>query len=142
MIKYSDLKKIATTRLREARVLYKAGFYDGAAYLTGYVVEISLKVVICKNLNIDTYPDEGNDKKFFRSHDFDRLLLLSGLSEKINAKNKTSTGLFANWSLITQWGPERRYVKVGTYNKKDVKEILDALVNRNDGFFNFIKQIW
>jgi hypothetical protein len=35
--------------------------------------------MICKNLNIKEYPDNWKEKQIFASHDFDRLLLLSGL---------------------------------------------------------------
>lgn len=142
MIKREDLKLIAETRLKEAKVLYKSHLYDGAAYLCGYVVETSLKVMICKNLKIDNYPDDGEERKIFFSHDFDRLLLLAGLSKKINAKNKRNKKLFANWSILTQWRPEGRYAPIGTYKENDAKEFLKALEDKKDGFFVFIKRVW
>lgn len=142
MINYDDLKKIAKTRLKEAKILYKAGFYDGTVYLAGYVVETSLKVLICKHLKIDDYPDNGKDKQVFSSHDFDRLLLLAGLSKKINAKNRRGKKLFTNWSMLTKWNPNGRYAMIGTYKENDAKEFLKALEDKKDGFFVFIKKIW
>jgi len=98
MIQYKDLKLISETRLKEAKVLYEHGLYDGAAYICGYVLETALKAMICKNLKINEYPDDGKDKTIFSSHDFDRLLLLSGLQSKISlgARNKKNlqTGHF------------------------------------------------
>ena len=141
MVKYEDLKNIAETRLEEAKVLNKNGFYDGAAYLCGYVVETSLKAKICKTLKIDDYPDDGKDKVVFSSHDFDRLLILAGLQKKINLNNKRNKILFQNWSLLTAWKPDKRY-KLNEYKKTDVDDLLKALENRQNGFFIWIKKIW
>jgi len=35
----NEFREISAIRLREARVLFKNGDYDGAYYLCGYVVE-------------------------------------------------------------------------------------------------------
>ncbi len=141
MIKYEDLKLIAETRLKEAKVLYDNNLYDGAAYICGYVVETALKARICKNLKIKEYPDDGKDKQIFSSHDFDRLLLLCGLQNKISLANKKTRKLFENWSLLTNWKPEKRYT-LGVYNKQTVKNLLDALEQGQYGFFNWIKKLW
>lgn len=139
MIKYADLKGLADIRLQEAKVLYRNKMYDGAAYLCGYVVEVALKARICKVLNIKEYPDEGNNKSIFSSHDFDRLKLLSGLQDVITLKKKR---LFTNWSLLTQWKPERRYDPVGTHNYKEVNQMFHALENPSWGFLSWIRKIW
>ena len=139
MIKRGDLKKIARIRLREVKALYKSGLFDGAAYLCGYVVEASLKAMICKNLKISKYPDEGEVRHIFTSHDFDRLLLLAGLQKEISLRKDKN--LFTNWSLLTKWKPEKRY-KIGIYKKEDVKDLLKALEEKRSGFFTWIKKIW
>lgn len=142
MVNKEKLKKIASSRLKEAKYLYKVGLYDGAVYLAGYVIEIALKVLICKNLKIDEYPDEGKNKDVFISHDFDRLLIFSGLSKKINAKNRRNKKLFENWSVLTQWRPEGRYSPIGTYKKNNAKDFLKALEDKENGLFVYIKKIW
>jgi len=141
MIKYEDLKLIAETRLKEAKVLHRSRFYDGAAYLCGYVVETALKARICKNLNVKEYPDDGKDKTIFSSHDFDRLLLLTGLQNKISLANRKNKKLFENWSLLTRWKPERRYT-VGGYKKQDVEDLFRALEYGKLGFLVWIKKLW
>lgn len=141
MIKYEDLKLIAGTRLKEVKVLHKNRLYDGAAYICGYVVETALKAKICKNLNITEYPDNGKDKDIFLSHNFDRLLLLSGLQNRISLANKRNKKLFENWSLLTNWKPEKRYA-IGIYSKQDVDDLLGALEGGPQGFYNWIKKIW
>jgi len=141
MIKYKDLKKIAQTRFKEAKVLYKNQLYDGCVYLCGYVVEVSLKARICKTLNIDLYPDDDkNLRGFFSSHDFDRLLLLSGLQNEINALKNPR--LFTNWSLLTKWKPESRYTPIGTYKKQNAIDLINALSEKDSGFYKWIKKIW
>lgn len=142
MIKYKDLKAITKKRLQEARVLYKNGFYDGAAYLCGYVVETSLKARICKNLMITEYPDDGKMKNIFSSHEFDRLLLLAGLSKQLSLSNKRNRHVFQSWSLLTAWKPDRRYIPIGTYTKKEIEALFKALTDRRTGFLTWIKKIW
>lgn len=50
MISTQELKKIAAARLRDAEILYQGKRYDGAFYLCGYAVELTLKAKICKTL--------------------------------------------------------------------------------------------
>ncbi len=141
MIRYEDLKLIADTRLKEAKALQSSRLYDGAAYICGYVVEAALKARICKNLKINEYPDDGKDKDIFSTHNFDRLLLLSGLQNRINLANKRNKKLIENWSLLTKWKPDRRY-KLGEYKKQDVDDLILALEAPRYGFFTWIKKIW
>lgn len=73
-----NLKDLSETRLKEARVLYDNGFYDGAKYLIGYVVETALKAINCNNLNYNNFPPrtEGELKKVFLTHNIDSLVVL------------------------------------------------------------------
>lgn len=139
MVKYTDLQILAESRLKEAKVLYRNKLYDGAAYLCGYVIELSLKARICKHLGLQEYPDDGNYKTIFSSHDYDRLLLLAGLKDQITITNPT---LFTNYSILTKWKPENRYMTIGTYNQQDVKEMLDALNKGKWGVYRWIKTLW
>lgn len=141
MVKCSDLKLMAQVRLDEAKVLLANGFYDGAAYICGYVVELSLKAMICKNLKINEYPDDGKDKNIFSTHDFDRLLLLAGLQNKLTITSRALKKIWSNWSLLTAWKPERRYI-TGFYNKSSVDSLITALEHPRDGFFTWIKKKW
>ena len=142
MITRKDFQKIAELRLKEAKTLYKAGLYDGTVYLCGYAVEAALKARICRHLQMKEYLDSGDMKGIFLSHDFDRLLLLSGLSNKINLANKKNAKLFQHWSILTSWTPEARYFPVGTSDKKYAKNMLYALEHKSDGFLVWIKRIW
>ena len=50
MITLNELKTIAQVRLLDAEALITAERYDGAAYICGYAIELSLKARICKTL--------------------------------------------------------------------------------------------
>jgi hypothetical protein len=134
-----ELRDLANLRLREAEALYDAGFYDGAAYLCGYVVELALKARICKLLGVTDYPDTGDYKRVYAVHDFTQLLFLSGLRTKLDPGN---VPLFTNWSTAIPWKPERRYSPVGTFSQQDAQDILDAIRDRNNGLLRWIKRYW
>jgi len=137
-----ELQKIAITRLKEAKVLYDNGLYDGAVYMCGYVVEAALKARICKHLQMKQYLDTGDMKNVFLSHDFDRLLFLSGLKNRINLANRRGTNLFKHWSTLTTWTPDMRYAVVGTYTKQYAEDVIKALEDTSDGFLVWIKKLW
>ena len=96
----ADLKKMARVRLKDAQVLLSAQRYDGAAYLCGYAVELALKARICKSLHWTHYRLDGAYGPFFKSHDLDRLLDVSGFSLKMKSK------YLAEWSTVDFWKPE------------------------------------
>ena len=134
-----ELKALARLRLREAEALYDAGFYDGAAYLAGYVVEIALKARICRLLGLAEYPSAGALKQSYAVHDLDQLVLLAGLRPKLNPAN---AALFANWSVAQPWKPDRRYTARGTYGQQDALDILNAIRDPNGGILRWIAKYW
>jgi hypothetical protein len=135
-----ELKELAFLRMKEAETLFDAGLYDGAAYLCGYVVELALKARICKHLCLPEYPDSGTHKKFFAVHDFDHLLLLSGLKPEVSLTHDPE--LFNNWSVATPWNPERRYLPAGSTTKQEAQDLLDAIRANPKGLFPWIQIHW
>ncbi len=55
----NQLKELALLRLREAEALHAVGLFDGAKYLSGYVLELALKARICRILDVEEYPVES-----------------------------------------------------------------------------------
>jgi len=111
MIDQAELRKIAEERLKDADTLLEAGRYDGAIYLGGYVVELSLKSRICSVLKWKGFPQtRGEFHNFlsFKTHDLDVLLSLSGAEDEIKTK------YLAEWSAVATWDPEARYNPIGT----------------------------
>jgi HEPN domain-containing protein len=134
-----ELQQLACLRLDDAEALYAAGCYDGCAYMCGYVVEFGLKAAVCSTLDIDEYPEKGSRlKDSFKTHDFDDLKLLAGM-EKAFTTNAT---LLTNWSVASQWKPERRYEPKGTYNQARALEVLDAVRAYPEGVLACISTHW
>lgn len=103
MANCSELKKIARARLRSAALLMRGKDWDGAAYMLGYVLECALKSAACKALRLEEYPERTrNDKAnaFFMTHNFDQLLIVSGMSDIFHLQNEPQA--FENWSEFTQ----------------------------------------
>jgi hypothetical protein len=121
MISTSDLKAIARARLDDARVLGKR--FDGAVYLSGYSVEVALKARICRTLKWNGFPDTAAEFKGLQSiktHDLEILLRLSGVEGRIKTK------FLAEWSLVLDWDPEKRYRTVGQFTEQQATDTLAA----------------
>jgi len=133
-----ELQQLAKLRLAEAEHLYAKKLYDGAVYLSGYVIEFALKARICKLLKLQDYPSEMSG--LFKTHNFDVLKLLAGLTGDINvSKNKQ---LFDNWSIATSWKPDQRYSPKGTSDQKRAKEVLASLTDDPNGVLMWLSKRW
>lgn len=138
----AELRELARTRLKEAKVLFNSGLYDGSWYLAGYVVELALKARICRILDLDSYPDTGQISKSFKTHNLDHLLKLAGLENKLKKAWSSQRKLFANWSIVTSWNEHFRYKPVGTSKMASAQNIINSLENKTDGVFVWIKKYW
>lgn len=135
-----ELKELARLRLREAEHLYREQLYDGCVYLCGYVVEFALKARICRVLKMNEYPESGDLGKIFRTHDFDVLKVLAGLTSEITVT--ANNALFNNWSLATQWNPGYRYLPVGTSNATKAGDVLTSIKDKPNGVLTWISKRW
>jgi len=110
MIATNDLRAMARARLCDARVLLRSERFDGAFYLCGYAVELALKARICRTLRWSGFPETGQDFKGLQSiktHDLEILLRVSGIEAKIKTEH------LAEWSVVLDWNPEKRYQSIG-----------------------------
>lgn len=133
MISHEELREIANARLKEAKILHKKRCHDGALYLCGYAVELSLKAVIAKNLNpvgqastshIPSTKDEFRIVQNITNHDLDALLALV----PSNIIQDIKTRYLADWSLVQKWNPEMRYAPIrGAAAKKEAGEVINAV---------------
>lgn len=133
-----QLQDLAQLKLREAEALFTADFFDGCAYLCGYVVELALKARIYATLGLNEYPEKGL-KGAFRTHDFDDLKLLAGMEHEFSANRPV---LLSNSSIASKWKPERRYEPPGSYDRVAAEEILNAIRTRPDGVLECISSRW
>lgn len=136
-----ELKNISKTRFKEVKVLYRNRLYDGAKYLSGYVVETALKARVCRMLDSD-YPESGEISKSFLTHKFDTLVKLGGLQRTLDNELNSNVNFKTNWSLATSWTEAFRYKPIGTSSQADVQDIINALQDKNDGILTWIKRRW
>jgi len=123
MIAVEELRQIASARLKDAKILYKANRFDGAFYLCGYAVELNLKAKICKILKWSGFPSTNSEfqgLQSFKTHSLDLLLKLSGQEGKIRI------GYLADWSIVVKWDSEKRYSISGTVNPKEAKDMIES----------------
>jgi len=95
-----DLEAAATERLDDAEALLKAGRYAAAIMSGLYSLEIRLKVIICRRLDVQNLP------RIFETHDLNALILHAGLSRKIQEVRRPS-------EIVPHWN-ELRKISVQT----------------------------
>ena len=121
MISTMDLKSAARAYLRDATILLREQRYDGAYYLCGYAVELALKARICRTLRWTGFPQtraEFEGRQSLKTHDLEDLLQVTGVGARVKAKN------FAEWSIVLNWNPEKRYQKTGNSTKQDAADMV------------------
>ncbi len=133
------LQQLAAERLADAEVLFQAGRYSGAWYVSGYVLEVALKAVVCRTLRVPEYPESALRSKAFKTHDVAELVLLAGLQAKLAAEIKNA-GFQRNWETVTEWSPVDRYRSVKT--KQDVADLLLAYKDPTKGVFPWLTRQW
>ncbi len=142
----TTFKNVALARVKSAKILIDNQDWQGATYLMGLALECALKATICKTLRIAKYPESHHDKKipdFFMTHSFERLLLLSGLSDIFNVE-KIDDGVYDSWSAFTVQYPGEwtamRYAdpQVSRLNKPITKQLFACLYENEKSIINII----
>ena len=121
MLTPADLRTIAHSRLQDAQILFANARYDGAGYICGYAVELTLKARICDTLNWPAFPQtpkEFTNYTSFKTHSLVVLLSLSGREQLIKQNH------LADWSFVCQWNPEDRYRVAGGISANDAQQFL------------------
>lgn len=116
MLARTDLLKIARGKLKDATVLFTNRRLDGASYICGYAVELTLKARICKTLKWKGYPESNSEfqnYQSFRTHNLDVLLHLTGREEFVKTNN------MVEWSGVNDWESKSRYNMTGSVTKED-----------------------
>ena len=141
-----EIKHLAELRLQEANILLSNGYPDGAYYLGGYALELALKAIICKNLDIeDLFADSSSHPKesirVLKVHDLSRLLLFSGLIEKHKIEKRSNVVFSTNWSNVEKWNESARYNK-GKYTTQEVQIFLNSIDDPLNGILTWLKTHW
>jgi hypothetical protein len=147
----TEIRSLAGQRLRESEILYRNGMFDGAYYLAGYSVELTLKAKICERLGIPNLYDEGDAKtnsirgigeirKTLKTHNLFTLLIFSGLKVKFDNDKATNIDLAkANSLLFNAWDENARYKPCGYMQNQDVEKLI-TLLSQPNGILSWIEQ--
>jgi HEPN domain-containing protein len=73
----NDFQKLAALRLKEARVLFDAGCWEGAYYLAGHAIECAIKARIAKQTKKFDFPARQDRENDCYTHDFKKLIRLA-----------------------------------------------------------------
>lgn len=151
----AEIKKLAATRLEEAEILCKEGYWDGAFYLAGYSIELTLKARICEKLEIDNLFDDSDKKDEninairtkFKTHDISQLLIFCGLFKKLQREKihnsilmKTYADFIAPSNKDNKWSEQVRYsFAIGGQLKRIFVQSFITLLKDQQGLLEWIK---
>jgi len=135
----TDLQRICECRLKEARILYEHGRFDGAYYLLGYALECSLKSCIAKQIKEHVVPDKDLINKFY-THKLNDLLGFAGLRPKFEEACMADNDLKLNWAVVGNWSEACRYRH--NFEWKETKDFFDAVHNERSGVLKWLMNWW
>jgi hypothetical protein len=126
----AQLDAASNERLADAEALLKEGRYASAIAMGIYALEIRLKVIICRKLEVATLPSH------FEIHDLDALITLTGLSGKVT-RVKRPRGVLRNWDelrVMSRKLEDLRYVPdPKTWDRAKAEKVLSQLRDPPDG---------
>jgi HEPN domain-containing protein len=138
MLTKTDLEKLATLRLEDAKLLFDAGKPSSAYYLSGYAIELAFKVCISKQIQASVIPD----KKFIidiYSHNLEKLLGHAGLRAQFENDMKADPQLETYWGIVTKWDEQSRYE---FWDPLSAADLLEAISDPANGVFQWVKKHW
>lgn len=122
-------------RLRDAKVLYAAGHFDGAYYLGGLGIECALKACIARAAQRFEFPDKARVDRI-HTHRLDVLFKEAGLESELT---RATRGLKENWATVRDWRVDLRY-SLGR-SEAECRTFLKAITGR-DGVLPWLKRVW
>lgn len=138
-MKKNELKKKSESRLKAIKSSYKEGLYDEVVADSGLVIEFALKAAVCKAIKKDIYPEEI---RRYRTHDPEALIDLSKLRSDLENEKVNNLDFFINWSLLSKWSINFRYMPPGTHDVNTSNEYINAIEKENGGVYPWIKKRW
>jgi HEPN domain-containing protein len=134
----NDLKDLAKIRVTEAKTLLNNWNYDGAYYLSGYVIECGLKACIAKQTKKYDFPNKRTVDES-HTHDLTKLVKIAGLELALDTEIRSNVRFARNWAVVKDWSESSRYEK---HTAQEAKDIYSAIMNRNNGVLRWVKHNW
>jgi hypothetical protein len=133
----SELEIAWRDRLEDAESLLTSGRFATSICMALYALEICLKSRICRRLDLDQLP------KAFEIHDLDGLLVLSGLSRKLNKQPRKPSRTKRNWDALLKMADrltDLRYTDASKWNRQDAESILDMVRDPKHGVLTWLQK--
>jgi hypothetical protein len=134
----NDLRGLASTRLREAKVLLKSGEFAGAYYLAGYAVECGLKECIARRTNLHDFPDNKRAVQSW-SQDPERLVGVAELKDSLDTEIKSDPVFSRNWANVIRWNEASRYA---INAEREAIDLIKAISDRKHVVLRWLKRYW
>jgi hypothetical protein len=126
----ADLDQACQERLDDAKILLRGGRYAAAITHAIYALEIKLKVLICRRLDISRLP------KVFEIHDLEALMLHTGLNTKLQ-RSKRLQAVATNWNELVDLSRKMDQIRYkpdpNQWNKQLAELVLHHLQDPHDG---------
>lgn len=132
------LQELARIRLKEARALLREGYYDGAYYLCGYIVECGLKACIARHTKRYDFPDKEAVIKSY-THNLERLIEVAELDLALKQEMDRNPDFADNWSIVKDWSETSRYER---HTRREAEDMYSAIANREHGVLKWIRMFW
>jgi hypothetical protein len=141
MISKKNLRVLIEQRLKDADILLANRRYAAGIYISGYALELTLKLKICKIFKFATgFPENKAEFLFYqsnaksqpllagtirqikdiRNHDLEKLLYYSGVEYQVKLN------FLSEWNTAVSWNPEIRY-KLSKILKKEAEIKVEAI---------------
>jgi len=106
---------------------------------TFYLALTALKACICARTNqFDFYVHPRVASKAW-SHEFGKLIEVSGLEEEFRAARQSDRVLDVNWKTVEDWSEDSRYEPRG---QREAEDLLVAVSDPDHGVLSCIKRYW
>lgn len=134
-----DFQNLARQRIRDARVLLRAGCPAAAYYLAGYAVECALKACIARKTRRHEFPDKDVVNQSW-THKLEQLIKVAGLEQERDRERKVNPAFETNWGIVKDWDEDHRY-DLGIENKA-ARDLLRAIAAPRMGLLAWLRQYW
>lgn len=116
-------------REEEAKALRLSGFHSTSASLRIYALEILLKVLVCRKLELPLLPSAC------RTHNLEEVLLFTGLTRELQEPSRAS--IRQSWDILVDYSKkqlnDQRYQPRSTFSSTEADQIDQALDDPNLG---------
>jgi HEPN domain-containing protein len=133
-----DFRNLARIRRKEARVLLENENYDGAYYISGYVVECALKACIARKTKRYDFPDKEAVNKSY-THDLGQLVRQAGLEPQLGQQTEKDSLFAVNWAVVKDWSEGSRYER---HDRRKAGDLYSAITNRQHGVLRWLRRHW